>query len=62
MTPLLTVGPRFDQAQSILLLKLISLYLVFEPFSNVSRFSRWINALDYLRHWRNRLSTCNEKY
>lgn len=23
---------------------------------------RWINALDYLRHWRNRLSTCNEKY
>ncbi|XP_068694651.1 rho-associated protein kinase 2-like isoform X1 [Montipora foliosa] len=23
---------------------------------------KWINALDYLRHWRNRLSTCNDKY
>jgi len=23
---------------------------------------RWINALDYLRHWRNRLSSCNENY
>lgn len=23
---------------------------------------RWINALDYLRHWRNRLASCNENY